>query len=620
MVFQLDTRIPLGFTGGYDPAVGQRNALMRLQREALEAEAGETNALRDVLRQYGPGLNAESLDERQAAAAALAGVGPRGYQMAAPVMAGIRNQREIAGIMGGGAAPAPAAPQSGAVRAEALPPPGGYMARLVGMESGGNPTARNPRSTATGATQFIEGTWREFAQANPELFQGMSPQQVLDARNDPALSMRAAEWYRDRNTRFLSGLGLRADDTAAALAHRFGPQGAASLLRAQPDAPIASVVGQQVMAANPDLAGRSVADVIGQYERRFGGGAATPASAPAPGGAMPAASGPRMPGQPTPAQFAALVAAASGGNEAAARMVQAWAPFMRQENASEPLETVEGEGGRPVLVPRSQAVGRTPVRVPNTVVNNNPGEGSFDRERGKTLAEEEAETRNAGTRARQTLGRLDTIERSLERFRTGVTSETRVRAGQLAAQLGVPAAVLQSLGIDENTVAAGEQINSVASQMLVGMIGSGGFPAQAFSNADREMLQRALPSLSNSREGNRAIIGVMRAAAQRQIEISEAWAQWRRQNGASAESFDRFQLERLPQIVGQDVLAPLLQDAVPANDPGADQPRPAGVQAEPPAIPAVPRGVPQGSAYSPSRRMWRAPDGRMFNADGTPAR
>lgn len=31
-----------------------------------------------------------------------------------------------------------------------------------------------------------------------------------------------------------------------------------------------------------------------------------------------------------------------------------------------------------------------------------------------------------------------------------------------------------------------------------------------------------------------------------------------------------------------------------------------------------PAGVPEGSAYSPSRKMWRAPDGKIFNADGTP--
>ena len=37
------------------------------------------------------------------------------------------------------------------------------------------------------------------------------------------------------------------------------------------------------------------------------------------------------------------------------------------------------------------------------------------------------------------------------------------------------------------------------------------------------------------------------------------------------------------------------------------------------ATPPQPPNVPPGSAYSPSRDMWRAPDGRMFTKDGVPA-
>ncbi|QPF87038.1 tail fiber domain-containing protein [Bradyrhizobium genosp. L] len=36
-----------------------------------------------------------------------------------------------------------------------------------------------------------------------------------------------------------------------------------------------------------------------------------------------------------------------------------------------------------------------------------------------------------------------------------------------------------------------------------------------------------------------------------------------------------------------------------------------------PAIPAPPAGLPAGSAYSPSRNQWKAPDGTIYNADGT---
>lgn len=46
---------------------------------------------------------------------------------------------------------------------------------------------------------------------------------------------------------------------------------------------------------------------------------------------------------------------------------------------------------------------------------------------------------------------------------------------------------------------------------------------------------------------------------------------------------------------------------------------PAPAQAAPGGIPAQPANVPPGSAYSPSRGMWRSPDGRVFDATGRPA-
>lgn len=46
---------------------------------------------------------------------------------------------------------------------------------------------------------------------------------------------------------------------------------------------------------------------------------------------------------------------------------------------------------------------------------------------------------------------------------------------------------------------------------------------------------------------------------------------------------------------------------------GAQQP---AAPAAAPAAPPVPQGVPAGSAFSPSRRMWRSPNGQFFDAEG----
>jgi len=42
-----------------------------------------------------------------------------------------------------------------------------FLKCVVGHESHGNPKAENPRSTASGLFQFIDGTWRHYARRIP---------------------------------------------------------------------------------------------------------------------------------------------------------------------------------------------------------------------------------------------------------------------------------------------------------------------------------------------------------------------------------------------------------------------------------------------------------------------
>jgi hypothetical protein len=91
--------------------------------------------------------------------------------------------------------------------------------------------------------------------------------------------------------------------------------------------------------------------------------------------------------------------------------------------------------------------------------------------------------------------------------------------------------------------------------------------------------------------------------------------------------------------VTTNVVAPSMMDPISlliSNSMGAPRPAPAGGPASAPAggtapapvrgtvtpapmsgIPPMAKGIPPGSLYSPSRRQWRAPDGRLFNEDGS---
>jgi hypothetical protein len=46
---------------------------------------------------------------------------------------------------------------------EAHTPPGGFLACVRRHESGGSYTAKNPNSTASGAYQFLDSTWRTMS-------------------------------------------------------------------------------------------------------------------------------------------------------------------------------------------------------------------------------------------------------------------------------------------------------------------------------------------------------------------------------------------------------------------------------------------------------------------------
>lgn len=157
---------------------------------------------------------------------------------------------------------------------------GGYADKVVGAESGGDPLAKNPNSTATGAGQFLDSTWLDMmARHAPEFTQGKTPEQILALRNDPTLSRTMTEYFGQENAQTLQSAGLPVTDGTKYLAHFAGAGGATKVLQAPPGTPVSAVLSPEAMAANPFLQGMTT-DQLAQWANSKVGGA--PSIAPIP--------------------------------------------------------------------------------------------------------------------------------------------------------------------------------------------------------------------------------------------------------------------------------------------------------------------------------------------------
>lgn len=149
---------------------------------------------------------------------------------------------------------------------------GTLVDKIVGVESGGNASAKNPNSTATGAGQFIESTWlKMFKQYFPERAQTMTDAAMLELRKNADIARKMVDLYARENADFLRKMGIQINDANLYLAHFLGPQGAANVLKASPTTPVDQILGADQIASNSSiLEGKSAAEVVMWAQRKMG--------------------------------------------------------------------------------------------------------------------------------------------------------------------------------------------------------------------------------------------------------------------------------------------------------------------------------------------------------------
>ncbi|SIN84809.1 peptidoglycan DD-metalloendopeptidase family protein [Vannielia litorea] len=155
--------------------------------------------------------------------------------------------------------------------------------QIIRVESGGNATAKNPLSSATGLGQFIESTWiRMMRTYRPDLASTLSRAELLALRNDPTISREMVKRLAMEGESYLRARGHGITAGRLYLCHFLGAQGAAVVLSSPDDAMLIDVLGAGVIKANPFLTGKNVAYVKAWAERKMSGskGAVVVTSAP----------------------------------------------------------------------------------------------------------------------------------------------------------------------------------------------------------------------------------------------------------------------------------------------------------------------------------------------------
>lgn len=419
----------------------------------------------------------------------------------------------------------------------------GWSRQIMGGENAtGNPAARNasgpggaPTSTAMGNGQFIDGTWPTVIRAaRPDLAAGKTDAQLLPLRANPDLATSATEQYARMNGAALANAGLPVNGGTVALAHFLGPQGAMTVLKAQPNAPLGMLPGMAASVnANPQLRGMTAGGLVQQYQSRMG----------QTGGQAPGIAGPPV---LTPEQEAALKIRTAQQTPYDLRPGGMHVdPAAGTETKNPELKEITNQDGTKSYVHINPASPMAPPGTPGTAapiaMAGAPGQTvgsavSPDTQdaRNHLVTEFHGKDADSYVAAQNTQGWLNQIDHAADVMnKAGPAYRTGEFAPQRLALMGAINDVGRSIGVgslfDQNAIAAAEEMRKATT--TAGFELSSHYEGHARQAAATIMnATSAVPGMSNSPQGVQLVSAGIHEGAQSAMDAHEYKQQ--RYNGA----------------------------------------------------------------------------------------
>ncbi|WP_024921998.1 MULTISPECIES: hypothetical protein [unclassified Afipia] len=202
-----------------------------------------------------------------------------------------------------------------------------------------------------------------------------------------------------------------------------------------------------------------------------------------------------------------------------------------------------------------RAAGKTDVKI------DQRAESEEEKAAGQGAGKRRSEMFAAAGAAGKTLTNLSRMESLLGQVSQGKIEPGRMTVSAWAKSLGLNDEVATSLGLDPKGVGSAQALQSLVNESVIGKIGSGGFPANNFSDADRAFITQIFPTLGDDPRANRIRVETGRRMAQLDIQRAKDYQAWKSDPQNKGKGFENFEVFHADKTSKQDLFGDLRRDA-----------------------------------------------------------